>query len=141
MCYFVPLWEIRLVPIIFPVVPFIKRICEFADKNNLIVKLVYYPPYHSKYNPVERVWGGLEQHWNADIMDTKQTVLNFAKTFIWAGKKAIVKLWEDVYETGEKLSAKAMKLHEKAIDRLDDTIGKWFITIYPEKVRQILYSG
>jgi len=120
---------------------FIKRICEFADKNNLIVKLVYYPPYHSKYNPVERVWGGLEQHWNADIMDTKQTVLNFAKTFIWAGKKAIVKLWEDVYETGEKLSAKAMKLHEKAIDRLDDTIGKWFITIYPEKVRQILYSG
>ena len=120
---------------------FIKRICEFADKNDIIVKLVYYPPYHSKYNPVERVWGGLEQHWNGDILDTKQTVLNFAQTFIWAEKKATVKLWEGVYETGKKLSAKAMKLHEKAINRLDNIIGKWFITIYPEKVRQILYSG
>ena len=46
---------------------FIKRICEFAVQNNLTVKLAYYPPYHSKYNPIERVWGGLEQHWNASI--------------------------------------------------------------------------
>ena len=49
---------------------FIKRICEFSEKTNLTIKLVYYPPYHSKYNPIERVWGGLEQHWNGDILDT-----------------------------------------------------------------------
>jgi len=120
---------------------FIKRICEFAKENNIVVKLAYYPPYHSKYNPVERVWGGLEQHWNADILDTRQTVLNFAKTFVWAAKKATVKLWEGVYENGKKLSNKAMKLHEKAIDRLDDIIGKWFITINPEKVKEVLFSG
>jgi hypothetical protein len=30
---------------------------EFADKNNLEIVLAYYPPYHSKYNPVERCWG------------------------------------------------------------------------------------
>ena len=65
----------------------------------------------------------------------------FAQTFIWAGKQATIKLWKGVYETGKKLSAKAMELHEKVIDRLDDTIGKWFITIYPEKVRQVLFSG
>ncbi|MBP6807530.1 MAG: hypothetical protein KA125_04470 [Chromatiaceae bacterium] len=26
--------------------------------------MLYYPPYHSKYHPVERCWGILEQHWN-----------------------------------------------------------------------------
>lgn len=52
---------------------FIKRICEFSYQFNLRIQLAYYPPYHSKYNPIERVWGGLEQHWNADIMDTQHT--------------------------------------------------------------------
>ena len=39
---------------------FIKRITEFADRFGVEIHLVYYPPYHSKYNPVERVWGILE---------------------------------------------------------------------------------
>jgi transposase len=41
-----------------------KRLTEFADKNNLEIALAYYPPYHSKYNPIERGWGILENHWN-----------------------------------------------------------------------------
>lgn len=36
---------------------FIKRLVEFADKYDLRIRLVYYPPYHSKYNPIERCWG------------------------------------------------------------------------------------
>lgn len=120
---------------------FIKRICEFARDTNLIIKLAYYPPYHSKYNPIERVWGGLEQHWNGDIMDTKETVLKFAESFIWAGKKAVITVSDKIYETGKKLSTAAMALHEKAIDRLNKTIGKWFVTIYPDKVKEILFSG
>ena len=36
---------------------FIKRMVEFSDQTGLTVKLVYYPPYHSKYNPIERCWG------------------------------------------------------------------------------------
>jgi len=43
---------------------FMKRMVEFADRNALEVILVYYPPYHSKYNPIERCWGILEEHWN-----------------------------------------------------------------------------
>ncbi len=40
---------------------FMHRIVKFVDQVGLSVKLAYYPPYHSKYNPVERVWGFLEQ--------------------------------------------------------------------------------
>lgn len=36
---------------------YIKRIIEFSAKYNVKVILAYYPPYHSKYNPIERVWG------------------------------------------------------------------------------------
>ena len=120
---------------------FIKRICEFAIKYNITVKLAYYPPYHSKYNPIERVWGGLEQYWGGDILDTKETVLNFAHNFVWAGKRAVVTLLEEEYSTGVKLTAKAMDKYEQAITRLNDEIGKWFITFDPEKIKEVLYSG
>lgn len=35
---------------------FIKRILEFSAKYTVKVILAYYPPYHSKYNPIERIW-------------------------------------------------------------------------------------
>jgi hypothetical protein len=34
-----------------------KRMIDFADKNNLEIVLAYYPPYYSKYNSIERCWG------------------------------------------------------------------------------------
>jgi transposase len=33
---------------------FLKRMIQFADWSRLEIRLVYYPPYHSKYNPIER---------------------------------------------------------------------------------------
>ncbi len=39
---------------------FMARLVEFADTFQIAVQVAYYPPYHSKYNPIERVWRGLE---------------------------------------------------------------------------------
>ncbi len=39
---------------------FLRRIVEFADWSGLEIRLVYYPPYHSKYNPIERCWSSLQ---------------------------------------------------------------------------------
>ena len=44
----------------------LKRLVEFADAEQLTVQLAYYPPYHSKYKPVERLWGVLESHWRGE---------------------------------------------------------------------------
>lgn len=33
---------------------FMKRIVDFAHQYQLNIRLAYYPPYHSKYNPIER---------------------------------------------------------------------------------------
>ena len=77
-----------------------KRMVEFAEQNDLEVVLVYYPPYHSKYNPIERCWGILEEHWNGTLLNTIDTVLEWAKTMTWKGIKPVVKLCDKIYEKG-----------------------------------------
>ena len=36
---------------------FLLRMTEFADMTGLCVRVIYYPPYHSKYNAIERYGG------------------------------------------------------------------------------------
>jgi transposase len=71
---------------------FMKRMVEFANTHKLNLRLAYYPPYHSKYNPIERVWGILENHWHGSILDEIETVVNFAQTMTWMGKPPVVTL-------------------------------------------------
>jgi transposase len=107
---------------------FMKRIVEFAQKFKLNIRLAYYPPYHSKYNPIERTWAILENHWNGSILDEVETALNFAKTMTWNGKHPVVKLVTGTYSTGVSLTKKAMRQIENQIQRLTN-LGKWFIDI------------
>ena len=39
----------------------LRRMIEFADWSGLEIRLVYYPAYHSKYNPIEHCCGVLEK--------------------------------------------------------------------------------
>ena len=48
---------------------FLKRMVQFADWSGLEIRLVYYPPYHSKYNPIERCWSALEKKWNGVLLN------------------------------------------------------------------------
>lgn len=109
---------------------FIKRMTEFADKTGLKVRLVYYPPYHSKYNPVERCWGRLEEHWNGELLDSVDKVIKWAGTMTWKGVKPVVHLWNRVYRTGVRLTEKEMKPYEQRIKR-SDRLPKWDVIIEP----------
>ena len=111
---------------------FMKRMTEFADATGLTVELVYYPPYHSKYNPIERLWGVLEQHWNGSLLDSVETVLGFARTMRWKGQQAMVQLVERVYQTGVCLSPKAMTVLEGRFERLAG-LERWFVRIEPQR--------
>ncbi len=48
---------------------FLLRLTEFADMTGLCVRIIYYPPYHSKYNSIERYWAGFEKSWNGYLLD------------------------------------------------------------------------
>ncbi len=54
---------------------FMQRLLEFVEQYQITVRLAYYPPYHSKYNPIERRWGILEQHWNGSLLDSVDAVM------------------------------------------------------------------
>ncbi len=110
---------------------FMKRIVEFAERNNLEIVLVYYPPYHSKYNPIERCWGILEQHWNGALLDSIDTILQWACTMTFKGIHPVVKLLYETYENGVRIAKKAFKKIEKCFER-DESLPKYCIRIQPQ---------
>jgi hypothetical protein len=109
---------------------FMNRMVEFADRNGLEIVLVYYPPYHSKYNPIERCWGILENHWNGTLLDSVPTVLNWAGTMTWKGIQPVIHLLETTYEKGVRLVKKAFQKIAQRLQR-DETLPKYFVRISP----------
>jgi transposase len=75
--------------------------------------VLYYPPYRSQHNPIERCWGILEQHWNGAQLKDVATMLAWAQSMTWKGIHPIVQLNQKVYQKGISLSKSAMKAVEK----------------------------
>lgn len=107
---------------------FMQRLLEFVQRYHISVRLAYYPPYHSKYNPVERCWGILEQHWNGALLDSIEAVIQYAASMTWKGKHPVVELVTTTYQTGVKLTREAMDALETQFQRLP-SLEKWFVDI------------
>jgi len=86
--------------------------------------------YFSQYNPIECVWGVLEQHWNGSLLDARDTVLRLAKSMTWNGFSPVVTFVAKTYQTGVHLSHQAMAALEKRLTRWP-TLPKWFVEITP----------
>ena len=99
---------------------FVKRIVDFAHDNYVNIKLAYYPPYHSKYNPIERVWGILENHWRGEILHTVEKTLGLASSMTYNMINPEVELIGGEYSTGVKVNKKSMRLYEERICRMCD---------------------
>jgi len=108
---------------------------EFADRIGKPIQLLYYPPYHSKYNPVERCWGILEQHWNGAKLSDATTMLEWAKSMSWKGVHPVVELIRTVYEKGVSLSKKAMQEVEARLKR-NPSLPKWDIFIQTKEYQE-----
>ncbi len=107
---------------------FMQRLLEFVQRYRITIRLAYYPPYHSKYNAIERCWGILEQHWNGALLDTVDAVIQYARTMTWKGNHPVVALVATTYQTGVKLTKKAMKVVETQLQRVPP-LDKWFVDI------------
>jgi Rhodopirellula transposase DDE domain len=109
---------------------FLKRMVEFADWSGLGIRLVYYPPYHSKYNPIERCWSALERKWNGVLLDRLKVVLRCALRMTWKGHHPTVRRLDGVYPDGVRLTAKEMRPYEARLQR-SATLPKYDIVIKP----------
>ncbi len=107
---------------------FMQRIVAFVQPSQVSVQLAYYPPYHSKYNAVERCWGILENHWNGSLLDSDDAVIQFATSMTWKGQQPVVDLVTTTYQTGVKLTKEAMVAGAAQRTRLPE-LEQWFVDI------------
>jgi len=109
---------------------FLSRMVQLVDLINKPIQLLYDPPYHSKYNPIERCWGLLELKWNGTKLTDAETMLEWAKRMTWKGLHPVVELSRQVYQKGVRLSQKAMQAVEARLKR-DPKLPKYDILINP----------
>jgi len=111
---------------------FLKRMVEFADWSGLEIRLVFYPPYHSKYNPVERCWSSLERKWCGVLLNGVSFVLDCARRMTWKGQPPeVLQLPDRDYPNGVKLTKKQMQPWEDRLQR-NPKLPKYDITITPQ---------
>ena len=109
---------------------FVKRLVDFVDSESIPITMAYYPPYHSKYNPIERVWGVLEDYWNGDLLDSREKVLGMAGSMKWRGCQPYVNVSTATYQKGVKLTPPEMAQYEKRLTRKRG-LEPWSVEIQP----------
>jgi hypothetical protein len=109
---------------------FIKRIVNFSLNNKLKIRLVYYPPYHSKYNSIERCWGVLENYWHGAILDTVSAAINWASNMTWKSKHPHIHLIDNTYNKGITIPSSELQFYQQ-FWQPSENLPKWDVTIVP----------
>ena len=107
---------------------YMHRLLLFADMFDIEIELAYYPPYHSKYNPIERIWARLENIWKGDLLNSIEKCINYMNCMTWKGVKTEAYLIEKEYKTGIKESKHTVDFVEKYLTRKEG-LEKYAITI------------
>ena len=108
------------------------RIINLSIKYNIKIELVYYPPYHSKYNMIEHYWGVLQRHWNGLIIDDLNKLIGAINSCKWNGINSKGYLSGKTYEKGIKVDADELeKLEKNHIIYNNENIKKWSLIITP----------
>ena len=103
---------------------------ELADKIGLPIRIAHYPPYTSKYNPVEhRLFPHVTRACKGVIFKNVDIVKEFiGKTKTTTGLKVFTSVLEDVFETKRKV---ADDFKETMRIRFDDYLPKWNYVAIP----------
>jgi len=102
-----------------------------ANRLGMEIRVAHYPPYCSKYNPIEhRMFPHVTRACQGVIFDTAATAQHYMeKTETTKGLKVIVRMIDKVYEAGRKCAA-AFKKTMKIV--FDEFLPKWNYTAVPE---------
>lgn len=109
----------------------LKRISECATKFNIVIELAYYPPYHSKYNPIERVWARIQLAWSGLIIDTLEKLKTTINRITWKNKNIKCDISTTEYQKGIKVDKIEMRKIENNHIIRENGIEKWSILITP----------
>jgi len=111
---------------------FKEAIQALADRLGIEIRVAHYPPYCSKYNPIEhRLFPHVTRACRGVIFRTLETVRYYmAKTSTHSGLTVTVKVLEKVYETGRKC---AEGFKESMKIAFDNVLPKWNYRAIPSR--------
>lgn len=110
---------------------FLKGLVDLSNKYNKEIELIYYPPYHSKYNPVERLWARLEMMWNGFLLSKEEICNQIMSRLTWKEVKSKVKIITKEYEKGITYSKAEMAQYEGTNILRNNELKKWSVLISP----------
>ncbi len=109
----------------------LKCLVDLSIKYNLIIELAYYPPYHSKYNKIERFWARLQMFWNGIIMNTTDKLLECLNKVTWNKVCCVGKVDWSHYKKGTEVTDYCMESYVNPHIIREEGLEKWSITITP----------
>jgi Rhodopirellula transposase DDE domain len=106
---------------------------KLANRLGIEIRVAHYPPYCSKYNPIEhRLFPHVTRACRGVIFRTLETIRYYmSKTDTTTGLTIKVRILEKVYETGRKCAAGFKKTMKIVFDKL---LPKWNYRAVPEPV-------
>jgi len=104
-----------------------------SNRLGLKIRICHYPPYCSKYNPIEhRVFPHVTRACKGVPLETVETVKHYIeKTETSTGLSVVVRMLEKVYETG-RTYAKDFK--KNMTIKFDEHLPKWNYTAIPDNL-------
>lgn len=111
---------------------FKQELQDWADAEGLKIRVCHYPPYCSKYNPIEhRLFPAITNALKGVMLNSVDTIVNLIKertALATSSLKIFVDKTEEVFEKG-------VKVFDNYLDycdiRFDQTLGKWNYRIIP----------
>lgn len=113
------------------------RLVLLAQRWQWRIVLVYYPPYHSKYNAIERLWGILESYWRGELLDSEAAVLGYAAHMTYNDVHPHVHRVTQPYAKGVRRNKQEKKRLEPWLQRKVG-LEKWAIEIAPPPPDQLI---
>lgn len=109
---------------------FRQELQELSDRIGREIRVAHYPPYSSKWNPIEhRFFCHISRGWNGMVFnDASEMVLAATRVTTAAGLKVHASLKTQQYEKGVKASESFLQDYRVVHD---DHLGKWNYVIKP----------
>ncbi len=103
---------------------------HLSNELNIELKMAHYPPYTSKWNPIEhRVFPHISRSLSGVILLSVSMLKELIKkTKTKTGLKVFVRVSKKVYHTGRKV---ASHFYEHANIKFDKVLGEWNYTVSP----------
>lgn len=104
---------------------------NLADELGIEIRIAHYPPYTSKYNPIEhRLFPHVTRACQGVIFRSLELVKQLMqKTHTKPGLKVTVKILDNVYQTGRKV---CQAFRDNMTIMFDDKLPKWNYTAIPK---------